>query len=111
MTCSKISSITKKLGGKTKGALAAGKIKLLQSYYRKAIKRNSPDVAKMRKAILSTIYHTSSTDAKHNHSYCPTGPDSWCLYKRAVAKKEKPGSHNQMKLILSREVFLAILPV
>ena len=34
----------------------------------------------MQKSVLATLYHVESTDDDPNHSFCPTGPDSWCKY-------------------------------
>jgi len=49
---------------------------------------NPDSIPDMRKAILATLYHKCSTDAKPQHQYCPTGADSWCSYQKAKAKKE-----------------------
>lgn len=48
-----------------------------------------PDsVPDMKNAILATLYHKCSTDAKPQHQYCPAGADSWCAYQKAVATKQ-----------------------
>ena len=48
-----------------------------------------PDsVPDMKNAILASLYHKCSTDAKPQHQYCPAGADSWCAYQKAVATKQ-----------------------
>lgn len=48
-----------------------------------------PDsVSDMKKAILASLYHKCSTDAKPQHEYCPAGADSWCGYQKAVAAQQ-----------------------
>ena len=45
-----------------------------------------PDsVADMKKAILASLHHKCSTDARPQHEYCQAGADSWCGYQKAVA--------------------------
>ncbi|KAE8742809.1 hypothetical protein FOCC_FOCC011667 [Frankliniella occidentalis] len=100
------------LGGRGKGTLTDVAIKKLQGYYHRALVGNIPDVKKMRKAILATIYHCASTDQKPNHTYCPTGKESWCFFnKRKAQKSKEKGSHDKMPLQLNEKVFKAVLPV
>ncbi|OXU16707.1 hypothetical protein TSAR_012919 [Trichomalopsis sarcophagae] len=72
------------LGGKSAGALTNKVIGTLSGYYRNAIVGDKNNVRDMQKQIIATLYHSSSTDKKHNHSLCPQGKQSWCFYKRAV---------------------------
>ncbi|KAK3915688.1 Serine/threonine-protein kinase-like protein CCR2 [Frankliniella fusca] len=100
------------LGGRGKGTLTEVAIKKLQGYYQRALVSNIPDVTKMRRAILATIYHCASTDTKHNHTYCPTGKESYCFFNKRKAQRCKDkGSHDKMPLQLNEKVFQAILPV
>lgn len=85
------------LGGKDK--LTDNTISKLTSYYGQAVRRNiGRTVEDLRKDILSTYYHCSSTDENPRHSSCPEGTDSWCFYNRALATGETPPSHNTMKV-------------
>ena len=56
---------TAKLGGKSK--LTDVLIKKLTTYYGLAIRRNSDNVQNMRKAIMATFYHLSSTNENPQH--------------------------------------------
>ncbi|GFS20598.1 hypothetical protein ElyMa_003316900 [Elysia marginata] len=48
----------------------------------------------MRKKIMCSFYHASSTDALPQHHLCPPGPLYWCFYNRAIARDQLPPSHN-----------------
>ncbi|KAK3924126.1 Citrate synthase-lysine N-methyltransferase CSKMT, mitochondrial, partial [Frankliniella fusca] len=74
--------------------------------------RNTVDLSKMKNAVLAPIHHCASTDAKPTHQYCPPGPESWCFYQMAKAanNRSKP-SHKDMKTVINKQVFDAILPV
>ena len=65
------------LGGR--GMLTATMIKQLHSCYRRAIKQNAGDVSAMKKAIMATPYHITSTDDQPDHCFCPD--DDWCWYQ------------------------------
>lgn len=100
------------LGGKKQGSLTEEKIVKLQNYYRCAIKKNVPDVKKMKTAIFATLLHEMSTDSEPRHEKCPDGKDSWCFYQRSVANEEAIPSHNQhLGTALSMEVIKKIMPV
>ncbi|GFY28181.1 uncharacterized protein TNCV_4395151 [Trichonephila clavipes] len=71
----------------------SNEIKKLTTYYQKVILRNKEDVNAMKIAIYTTLLHSISTDAKPQHSKCPTGENSWCFYQSAIANGEKPGNH------------------
>lgn len=75
----------KGIGGKNPGKLTDKVINDLQSYYRLAITRHVDSVDDMRKAIWSTYYHKCSIDEKPQHTYCPTGEESWCAWHRTEA--------------------------
>ena len=52
-------------------------------------RRNSDSVENMRKAIMATFYHLSSTNKNPRHQYCPPGADSWCKWQVAQASQQK----------------------
>lgn len=79
---------TQKLSGK--GKLTDALIKKLTLYYGLAIRRNIDSVENMKKAIFATYYHMCSTDKEPNHTYCPSGVDSWCHWKKAEAMEVDP---------------------
>ncbi|GFV14581.1 uncharacterized protein TNCV_3999321 [Trichonephila clavipes] len=81
------------LGGKSYGSLKETTIKKLTQYYQKAILENKGDIQGMKKSIYATLYHSISTDKNPMHMKCPPGKDSWCFYRRALAKGEKPAPH------------------
>ena len=44
-------------------------------------------------AIWAVFHHSLSSDEKPDHQYCPSGPDSWCKYNRALSNDEEPPKH------------------
>ena len=86
------------LGGR--GMLTKGTIGLLHSYYHNAIKKNAGDVQAMRRAIMAAPHHITSTDAKHDHSYCPE--NGWCWFKNPTTTQtnHKPDLPHQMLEII-----------
>lgn len=84
------------IGGKKPGALTQDKIKVLCRYYAKAVWSHD-DVPAMQKAIQvqACIHHLYSTDEHPRHQYCPAGADSWCFYKRGLAKKDNVYEHKK----------------
>ena len=82
------------LGGRGRGQLTGVAIKRLTGYYSKAV-RGKSSVEAMKKAVMASLYHCMSTDKKPQHNFCPIGIDSWCFFRRAKAKKEKPGPHDK----------------
>jgi hypothetical protein len=42
----------------------------------------------MRRAVWSIYFHTFASNETPSHGLCPSGPDSWCKYNVALAKKE-----------------------
>ncbi|GFU19101.1 uncharacterized protein TNCV_4397041 [Trichonephila clavipes] len=81
------------LRGKSYGSLKERMIKKLTQYYQKAILENKGDIQGMKKSIYATLYYSISTDKNPMHMKCPPGKDSWCFYRRALAKGEKPAPH------------------
>ncbi|GFW90773.1 uncharacterized protein TNCV_2417681 [Trichonephila clavipes] len=79
--------------GKSYGSLKETTIKKLTQYYQKAILENKGDIQGMKKSIYATLYHSISTEKNPMHMKCPPGKDSWCFYRRALAKGEKPAPH------------------
>ncbi|KYQ59592.1 hypothetical protein ALC60_01383 [Trachymyrmex zeteki] len=68
-----------------KEALERAQLSKLSGYFKKAVLAHPDSVADMKKAILASLYHKCSTDAKPQHEYCPAGADSWCGYQKTVA--------------------------
>ncbi|GFX11779.1 uncharacterized protein TNCV_4341241 [Trichonephila clavipes] len=54
-----------------------------------SLKIYGPNVEILKEDVLITI----STDKNPMHMKCPPGKDSWCFYRRALAKGEKPAPH------------------
>ena len=73
-------------------------IDMLQIFYGGAIRNSTHNVDAMYKAIWAVFFHDSATDEIHDHSYCPTGEDSWCKYSRAVAKNLPPPTHKPQRI-------------
>lgn len=69
-----------------KGYLTGDLITRLTSYYDCALKSHSGNVDKMHKAVWAIYYHVTSTSEQPNHSYCPQGPESWCMHNAAMEK-------------------------
>lgn len=99
------------IGGQGEGKLKKDMIPSLQTFYRLSIVRNAPDVDAMRKDIMATLKHCSSTDAEPNHEDCPPGANSWCLYNRYKATGEKEFKHSKMDVKLSKETVMYMEPV
>lgn len=101
-----------RLGGKKHGSLTGNTIIRLQKYYANAIRNNKNDITAMKTAVLATLHHCSSTDEKPFHRKCPTGPDTWCFYNKAIALGMQPGSHQKhIHAPLSAQVLQKIIPV
>ena len=60
-------------------------IKDLSEYYGLAIRRNPDSVGDMKKAVWATYNHKISTNEEPHHSYCPSGAESWCEYRKHEA--------------------------
>lgn len=74
----------KTVGGK--GRLTDKMIDKLTVYYGNAIREHKNNLTEMRKAVWAVYFHTRSTDSEPLHSFCPSGPESWCGYNKAVAE-------------------------
>ncbi|KAH7986869.1 hypothetical protein HPB49_026260 [Dermacentor silvarum] len=72
------------LGGK--GQLTADLITRLSSYYGWVLKTHKGDVDAMHKAVMATYHHITSNDSNSNHTFCPTGPNSWCRHNATEAR-------------------------
>ncbi|KAM7295709.1 uncharacterized protein ISCGN_020982 [Ixodes scapularis] len=81
----------KPLGGK--GRLTKVLIERLTGYYGWAIRSHSNDVEAMKRAVMATYYHVTSTDEDPKHDLCPGGPESWCRNKVADAKGQPQPKH------------------
>jgi len=68
------------LGGK--GKLIDAMINKLQNYYGIVIRSNVGGLSGMKKAIHASFLHCASSEGRDLHTHCPTGPSSWCGYKR-----------------------------
>ncbi|XP_075533155.1 uncharacterized protein LOC142566189 [Dermacentor variabilis] len=99
------SSRDQPLGGR--GGLTQDLIKRLTSYYGMAL-RGSEDVKDMKRAVMATFHHVTSTDEEPHHELCPVGPSSWCRHRAAEAKQEPQPAH---KYRLKPHVAEAMLPV
>ena len=58
----------------------------------------------MQKAVQAIYFHYWSSDNQPMHHNCPVTDESWCFYNRALAKKQIPGKHSQMKIQLNSKV-------
>ncbi|XP_070202967.1 uncharacterized protein [Littorina saxatilis] len=85
-----------RLGGKGVGRLTEGKCDSLQNYYRGAIVNNLDNIDRMRSSVWSTLFHSMSTDERPYHYRCPTSPDTWCFYQKALIAGTEPRSHNDI---------------
>ncbi|GFX75729.1 uncharacterized protein TNCV_2237021 [Trichonephila clavipes] len=66
-----------------KNRLTEASIDQLQTYYGLAIRRNLSSVKDVRQGIWAIFLHKISTDETPQHGFCPSGPDTWCRYKKA----------------------------
>ena len=69
------------------GKLTSKTIDKFQNYYGMAIRSNVGNLKSMKKAILATLFHCSSSEKNKYHSYCPEGADSWCCFQADKASK------------------------
>ena len=86
------------LSGGGRDRLTDKTIDMLQLFYGGAIRNNSHNVDGMYKAIWAVFFHNSATEEIHDHSYCPTGENSWCKYSWAVAKNRPPPTHKPPRI-------------
>ncbi len=89
-----------KLKWRGKNCLTKSRINMLSSYYGNAIRKNPGDTASMYEATWAVFHHSISTDAVHDHSDCPTGPDTWCKFNRVISEGHHHGTHPSFQKIL-----------
>lgn len=77
---------------------AGGEMLQLQKYYGRNIRRNVGNLDSMVRDCWACFYHSCSHDGDPQHDHCPTGPDTWCTYNRAILKEEDL-SHSRPPLI------------
>ncbi|GFT31779.1 uncharacterized protein TNCV_3075411 [Trichonephila clavipes] len=82
-----------------KNRLTEASIDQLQTYYSFAIRRNLSNVKDMRQGIWAIFLHKISTDENPQHGFCPSGPDTWCGYKKA--QLENKVYHHKHKLLVA----------
>ena len=83
----------------------------LSSLYKASIYSNKNDSESMQKAILATLYNSTSADKNPNHHYCPNGSQSWCFYNKAEVLGEKSGKHaDKITTSIKEEFFDKLLP-
>lgn len=68
-----------------RGKLTDSMIDRLQNYYGIAIRDNVGNLEAMKKAILASFFHVSSSKKNQWHNYCPTGEKSWCGFQKDIA--------------------------
>ena len=64
-----------------KGRVTQKLQKQLSVSYGQALKDGAPDVHKMQRAVMASLFHRMSTDSNPQHQYCPEGGESWCRYQ------------------------------
>ncbi|CAN8006086.1 unnamed protein product, partial [Ixodes hexagonus] len=109
-----IENIKKKKGGLGgKGKLTKAVVKKLTAYYAAALKENAPDVKRVQRAVLASLLHSYSTDAKPRHIACPDGEDSWCHYNRhqALLDAGKPSAPQAHRPAFSEDIAKEVVPL
>ena len=53
-----------------------------------ALQRNVGVLAAIKKVVWATYFHKASTDSNPQHGLCPTDPDTWCGYNKAIFKND-----------------------
>ena len=49
----------------------------------------------MKKSILATLFHCTSSNTSDCHVYCPEGEDSWCGFKADKATGKSTFKHGK----------------
>ncbi|XP_070174254.1 uncharacterized protein [Littorina saxatilis] len=103
----------KRLGGKGVGRLTEGKCDSMHNYYWGAIINNLYNIDRMRSSVWSTLFHCMSTDERPYHHRCPSSPDTWSFYQKALISGEEPPAHkdNACHTYLAPEVAEKMVPV
>ena len=78
------------LGGK--GKLTQVRMKKWSQYYRNAVIKHAPDVAKTRDAIWAIYQHSVSTEDDPQHDNCDV---DWCWWQQAMAAGVDPEERRQ----------------
>lgn len=108
----RLRKLKKKLGGtllsdekplKGAGRLTDTVIDKFQQYYGKAIRENTNDIDKMRRAVWAIYCHSVSTDEEPNHLLCPPAPNTWCKFNKAVADQKTYNHHSIPKAVMETE--------
>ncbi|MBP1527464.1 MAG: hypothetical protein H9Q66_06055, partial [Spiroplasma ixodetis] len=97
----------KPIGGR--GRLTDGQINKIQRYYGMAIRNNSTDISRMKKAIWAIYFHLFSSDEKPLHGLCPDDDISWCKFRKA-RRSNKLYNHEEHNH-LSKAVMDQLKPV
>lgn len=78
----------------------------------KSVAGKQTSVSELRKGIMRTLKHSSSTDDHPQHDDCPTGKNGWCFYQQALSYEKGPPIHlGKSSCFSSPQVALAIKPV
>ena len=99
------------ISGKKKGQVTEKIATKLTNYYADALKRNTPNLQAMKNAVYASIHHMSSTDEQPNHTMCPEGKMSWCIYQRETYLNVKDDDHTKHKGELSMECAKLLEPL
>lgn len=93
----------KLLGGR--GKLSDSTIGHMVRYMGSAVRRakfyKENPTEMLRRDIMATLSHITSTDDKPDHDQCPKGEKSWCFFQKDLARGVKPRPHNRMKVKLN----------
>ena len=99
------------ISGKKKGQVTEKIATKLTNYYADALKRNTPNLQAMKNAVYASIHHMSSTDEQPNHTMCPEGKMSWCIYQRETYLNVKDDDRTKHKGELSMECAKLLEPL
>ncbi|GFV61351.1 uncharacterized protein TNCV_445671 [Trichonephila clavipes] len=74
-----------------------------------SLKIYGPDVESLKEECIN---HSISTDKNPMHMKCPPGKDSWCFYRRALAKGENPAPHKfNIETPINPDYLTKIVPI
>ena len=90
-----------------RGRLTEKTMDKLQALYGLAVRSNTDNLQGMARAIWASLMHSTSTDSKPAHQYCPPGADSWCKWQKAQAGGETYVHHDA----IPEAVFKAVKPI
>lgn len=75
-------------------SLTEATIDKLQNYFGIALRANCTTVQQMSSGIMASFFHVASSEKRNLHTFCPSGAESWCQFKRDVTNGTnlyKPG--------------------